>query len=151
MTAMRFLFALAVGLSAAAVAGTAAFLLLNGDLDIVTVPWLLWSLPFIGAIATAPGWVIAMLAFVPVVTHRIARKPVSMGTYYLVAMTAGGVSPFASPLGILAISSDELGMILPVLLACGSVAGLSFAAIWHFFVLNGIAERRDDRTGIIHG
>jgi hypothetical protein len=148
---MRVLLALGTGLAAAAFAGTATFLSLTGDLGIVGAPRLLLSLPVIGAVATAPGWLVALLFLLPVVTHLAERRSVAHGTYYGVAIAAGGMSTLASPLGILAVSEGEAYTILPVLIACGGVAGLCFAAVWHLFVLNEVAARRADRTGTDHG
>ena len=147
----RVIVALGAGCGAASIVATVVFLLLSGDLDIVRVPRLALTLPLIGAVATAPGWIIAMLALLPVVTHLAARKPIARGVYYAVAVVAGGVAPLASPLGIITLSDSDASAILPVLLASGAMAGLCFAAVWHRLILQEVAARRDDRTGTLHG
>ncbi len=139
---MRAAFALIASLIVAAFAGSAMFLVLNGDLGIVRLPKLLLAMPVMGAIATAPGWVIAVLIFLPIVTHRAGRKPITPRVYYLLALAVGSVAALVSPIGALSISSDEVGAIFPVLLACGGICGLSFAACWHVLVLKPLARRR---------
>ncbi|MCI1142606.1 hypothetical protein MOP88_10400 [Sphingomonas sp. WKB10] len=139
---MRVTFALIVGLIIAACAGSAMFLVLSGDLGMLRIPGLLLSMPLIGAATTAPGWVIALMIFLPIVTHRAGRKPITAPMYYLLAVAAGCVAPLVSPLGVLLISSEDVSGVFPVLLACGGVCGLSFAMCWHVLVLKPLARRR---------